>query len=59
MTTFFSLLLILLAINALLLIFSVNGGLDDLRKPIRKISEVSVRKLFPSESTESEYKKAV
>ncbi|MCR9264598.1 MAG: hypothetical protein NXH86_10600 [Flavobacteriaceae bacterium] len=59
MTTFFSLLLILLAINALLLIFSVNGGLNDLRKPIQKISETSVRKLFPSESPESEYKKAV
>ena len=59
MTTFFSLLFILLAINAILLIFSVNGASERFRKPIQKISETSITKLFPRESSESEYKEAV
>ncbi|MER3376265.1 MAG: hypothetical protein RIM83_16620 [Allomuricauda sp.] len=59
MTTFFSLLFILLAINALLLIFSVNGAGERFRKPIQRISETSITKLFPRETSETEYKEAV
>lgn len=59
MTTFLSLLFILLAINAVLLIFSVNGTGERFRKPIQKISESSVTKLLPRETSETEYKEAV
>ena len=59
MTTFISVLFILLAINAILLIFSVNGAGERFRKPIQKISETSITKLFPRESSETEYKEAV
>lgn len=60
MITFFTLLFILLAVNVLLLIFSVNGAGQMFKNPVRKISETSVTKLLPSqESSETEYKKAV
>ena len=59
MTLFLSILFILLAINAILLIFSVNGAGERLRKPIRKISETSLPRLFPREASETEYKEAV
>ena len=59
MIAFFSILFILLAINAVLLIFSVNGAKESFSKPIRKISESTVTKFFPKESAETKYKKAV
>ncbi|MAU26689.1 MAG: hypothetical protein CMH48_10200 [Muricauda sp.] len=59
MITFFSILFILLAINALLLIFSVNGAKDMFKKPLRKISDTSIAKVLPREYSESDYKKAV
>ena len=59
MVTFLTILFSLLAINAVLLIFSVNGAKERFGKPIQKISETSITKLFPRESPETEYKKAV
>ena len=59
MFTFFSILFILLAVNAVLLIFSVNGAMDRFKKPAERISEIKIAKLFPSEFDEAEYKKAV
>ena len=59
MIAFFSILSVLLVINAILLIFSVNGSKESLKKPVKKISEASVAKLFPKESSEAKYKKAV
>ncbi|SNZ00204.1 hypothetical protein SAMN06265377_2024 [Flagellimonas pacifica] len=59
MTTFFGIFFVLLAVNALLLIFSVNGISTRLKKPTHKISETSITKLFPHQSSESKYKKAV
>lgn len=59
MTVFLSILFVLLAINAILLIFSVNGAKDKFAKPIRRISDSSATKLFPQEAIETEYKKAV
>ncbi|SHG17061.1 hypothetical protein SAMN04488116_0067 [Flagellimonas flava] len=59
MITFFGLLFVLLAINAILLIFSVNGASERFRKPIQRISEKSVTKLLPRDRSETEYKKAV
>ncbi len=59
MITFFGILFGLLIVNALLLIFSVNGAMDRFKKPVRKISTPGVTKLLPSEYDEAEYKKAV
>lgn len=59
MITFFSLLFILLAINAVLLIFSVNGAGERFKKSNQKISEPSITKLLPRERSETAYKKAV
>ena len=59
MITFLSILLVLMTINALLLIFSVNGAMDGFRKTFKKISDSTVIKLPPTEFSESKYKKAV
>ncbi len=59
MTTFLSILFVLLAINAILLIFSVNGPGKRLNKPNLKLSDSSITKLFPRETSETEYKEAV
>ncbi len=59
MTVFFSILFVLLVINAILLVFSVNGAKGRFIKPIQRISETSITKLFPREATETEYKEAV
>ena len=59
MTVFFSILFILLTVNAILLIFSVNGAKEKFTKPIRKISETGTTKLFPREVVKTEYKEAV
>lgn len=59
MITFLSILFVLLAINAILLTFSVNGAMDSFRKTFRKISENTVIKLPPTELSDAEYKKAV
>jgi hypothetical protein len=59
MTVFLSILFVLLALNAILLIFSVNGAKERFTKPIQRISETTTAKLFPREAVETEYKEAV
>ena len=59
MVTFFSILFVLLGINAFLLLFSVNGAMENIRKPFQKIKEQTVLKLSPDDFSESKYKKAV
>ncbi|MDF0715924.1 hypothetical protein PY092_07180 [Muricauda sp. 334s03] len=59
MTVFLSILFVLLAVNAILLIFSVNGAKERFIKPAQRISEISTTKLFTREAVETEYKKAV
>jgi len=59
MALFLSILFVLLAINAILLIFSVNGAGKRFRKPIQKISEGSVNKILPREPSVTKYKEAV
>nr|WP_299343610.1 hypothetical protein [Allomuricauda sp.] len=59
MIAFFTILSVLLAINALLLIFSINGAREKFRKPVQRISENSITKLISNESSETKYKKAV
>lgn len=61
MITFFTILFVLLAINAVLLIFSVNGAMDGFKKTIQKFSENGVIELPPTEAelSETKFKKAV
>lgn len=59
MTTFLYILMVLLGINALLLIFSVNGALDMFKRPLRRISETPILRLFDQKYAPTEYKKAI
>ncbi len=59
MVTFLGILFGLLAINALLLLFSVNDGIGFFKKNGKKNVKTPVTKLFPSESSSTAYKKAV
>ena len=59
MITFFSILFILMVINAALLLFSVNGAMDGFKKTFKKISDNNVIKLPPAEFSDNKYKKAV
>lgn len=59
MVLFLSILFILLAINAVLLIFSVNGAGKIFKRPIQKISGASINKILPREASETKYKEAV
>jgi len=59
MITFFSILFVLMAINAALLIFSVNGAMDGFKRTFKKISDNTVIKLPPTEFSDTKYKKAV
>jgi hypothetical protein len=59
MTTFLSLFFILLAVNAVLLLFSVNGAKERNTKQVRKTSGSSITKMLPRETSDSKYKEAV
>lgn len=59
MVTFISILFILIAINATLLVFSVNGsGAKKTKEPSKNIAG-SAAKIYPLDLTTSKYKKAV
>lgn len=57
MTLFFTILFALLAINVILLVFSVNGAKDSISKTLRS-TENSITKLLPQDLSDTEYKKA-
>lgn len=59
MITFLAILFILLTINVLLLIFSVNGASEMFKKPFRKLSDTPVSKLLSRDYSDNEYKEAV
>ncbi len=59
MITFLGILFGLLALNAVLILFSVNGNVDTSGKSEKKNVKTSVTELFPKESSDTEYKKAV
>jgi len=46
MTTFLTILFVLLAINVLLLIFSVNGAKESIKRPLQRIFEGVILKLL-------------
>lgn len=59
MITFFGILFVLLSINALLLIFSVNGAKEMFKKPFQKLSETKTPRIITQEYLDGEYKEAV
>ena len=60
MLTALSIFLVLLVINALLLIFSVNDARENIKRIFRRFSDSTVINLPPSaDNSESKYKKAV
>ena len=59
MVVFLGILLGLLAINALLLLFSVNDRVEIFGRTNKKNAKTPVTDLFPKESSDTEYKKAV
>ncbi len=59
MTTFLSILFVLLTINVLLLVFSVNGAKEFFTKYFQRIAEIVLIKLFQREYSEGKYKEVV
>jgi hypothetical protein len=59
MTTFLTILFVLLAINVLLLIFSVNGAKESIKRPLQRIFEGVILKLLYKQYTKPKYKEAV
>jgi len=59
MVTFFSILLVLLGVNAFLLFFSVNYNAKRSQKNSVQLSEDTTTKLYPLNSLETKFKKAV
>lgn len=58
MTTFFTILLILLGINALMMIFSLNNVRQNAKKLSNNVTK-STGKIYPINFIASKYKKAV
>ena len=60
MLTALSIFLVLIVVNVLLLVFSVNGARDNFKRFFRRFSDSAVIKLPPSaDYSDSKYKKAV
>jgi len=58
MVTFFSILLVLIGINALLFLVSFNSSPKKKEKPVKNISESTIV-IFPLDLINSKYKKSV
>lgn len=59
MTSFFSILFIILGVNAVLMIFSLSGTGRKTKKTATGISDSSTSKIYPIDLISSKYKKAV
>lgn len=59
MTTFFSILFIILAINAVLIFFSLSATDQKNKKPASSVSENSISDIHSIDLISSKYKKAV
>ncbi|ADV47723.1 hypothetical protein Celal_0379 [Cellulophaga algicola DSM 14237] len=59
MVTFFSVLLILVGLNAFLLLFSVNSNKKRIEKKDINLPEISTENIYPLNILETKYKKAV
>lgn len=59
MTSFFTILFIILGVNAVLMIFSLSGTSQKTKKSSTSSSTSSPSKIYPIDLISSEYKKAV
>lgn len=59
MLTFFSILMVLVGLNAVLLLFSVNSNKKRSQKTSTPISDFNPTKIYPLNIIEAKYKKAV
>ncbi|PKB43640.1 hypothetical protein AX016_1844 [Cellulophaga sp. RHA19] len=59
MTIFLNILFILVAINALLLVFSVNRNSSKTKKSISKTTAENTAKVYPLNIISTKYKKAI
>ncbi|MBU2996888.1 hypothetical protein KO500_10600 [Cellulophaga baltica] len=60
MVTFFSILMTLIAVNAILLVFSVNRNKSKQKKATSSFSKLSTTsRVYPMNYSEAKYKKAV
>lgn len=59
MITFFTILFILIGINAILMFFSLNGGNQKSVKQAGKAAETSSGEVYPLNLVSTKYKKAI
>lgn len=59
MTIFLNILFILVAVNALLLVFSVNRNNAKVKKPVSKSTSQTTAKVYPLNIISTKYKKAI
>lgn len=59
MTIFFSILLVLLGLNAILLLFSVNRTKTQQGKGLGNPSQTKVTQIYPIDWADTKYKKAI
>lgn len=59
MTTFFTILFILLGINGVIMIFSLNNAKQNVEKPAKNANTSTTSKIYPIDLITSKYTKAV
>lgn len=59
MITFFTILFILIGLNAIMMVFSLKGTNQRTKKTTTNVSTASASKIYPLDLVSSEYKKAV
>ncbi len=59
MTSFFTILFIIIGVNVLMMIFSLSNNKRKTKKPATDISDAPTSKIYPIDLISSKYKKAV
>ena len=59
MMTFFTILLILIGANAIIMVFSINGVSTEAKKGNEESTESKPSKIYPLQNNSSKFKKAV
>jgi hypothetical protein len=59
MLAFFTILFVLLFVNAFMMIFSINGNKDSIKKPLQNLTDNKLTDLYSADYDKAEYKKAV
>jgi len=59
MTTFFTILSIIIGVNAVIMLFSLKGANQKAKKTTSEVSKTSITEINPIDLISSEFKKAV